>query len=131
MMDIEFRGKALSGAGWVYGYVIHYGLDRVIIDTKDWHVSEAVDPATVGQYTGLKDREGRKIFEGDILKPEFGNFPNLVVEYNADAAAFAAKANEPVGGEGKKTFLFSELPIGDLFAVIGNIHDNPELIKNQ
>lgn len=125
MRKIKFRGKHFLRGEWLYGDLTHKNnfannkeLEIVCID--GWQV----DPNTVGQFTGLYDKNGKEIYEGDILKRTvakengFGNFIG-VVDYKA--GGFLLKEE------------YGYCPFYDTFGstyeVIGNIYDNPELLE--
>ena len=70
MREIKFRGKTLSGK-WVYGYAAkfnHNSVPVILEDTEDGIEPRKIIPNTVGQFTGLHDRNGKEIYEGDIVK---------------------------------------------------------------
>ena len=137
MREILFRGKTDKGE-WVQGCyteTLRYNKLHWIWDGKN-HFT--VNPSTIGQYTGLTDKNGTKIFEGDILKftdkfsnyewigkVEFGN-PNAEYNWGFQLVYISgAKPNTDIllWFDMEETGAYSEL--------IGNIHDNPELLESE
>lgn len=134
MREILFRGKQVDNGEWIKGFLTKSrnieekpALLKPCIDYEEKGVmmSSIVDPSTVGQFTGLADKNGNKIFEGDILifynGEEFSNYE--VIWF----------------GNAYKVLMEGEMEIQDdldLFfcehsEVIGNIHDNPELLEEK
>ena len=141
MREILFRGKRIDNGEWVYGDIIHRryykNTDVVVIRTEDSgfdnYSDYEVDPDTVGQYTGLTDKNGRKIFEGDILKivhkyqspfdddtKEYTDVTTDVVFFDDEGLCFSY---------GESPFLCVADNVTAEYEVIGNIHDNPELLE--
>lgn len=132
MREILFRGKTSDGE-WVEGF---YSAEEYNLNTHNIEnipriqiigkcVSLGVIPSTVGQYTGLTDKNGVKIFEGDILAANFDeDFPeNLtIVEVVWNEYGWCTKEGSAVPDALDKSD-------GNLFEVIGNIHDNPGLLE--
>lgn len=114
MREILFRGKRHLDGKWVEGYLDH-------VDGYDaYTISEYfVDESTIGQYTGLKDKNGKRIFEGDIVKRRWNNYDCFIYKVVFDDTLCCFMAQRHRG--------FSSLD--DDFEVIGNIHDNPELLE--
>lgn len=128
MREILFRGKRKDNDEWVKGYPIcpEFDKSRAYIgylfpdDDHDIDVTE-VDPSTVGQFTGLTDENGVKIFEGDIIEYTDGCNDWLgAVKYACGDAQFVVRFI------GRDVESFDNLYSGDC-EVIGNICDNPEL----
>ncbi len=127
MREILFRGKRTDNGEWVVSdSIIHF--EHIIDRTNCYQLWERengwvdVDPETVGQFTGLCDKNGNRIFEGDIVK-ERGDAARTRYEIRWNEAGFEQKDIELRYG--------CLLERGDDLEVIGNIHDNPELLKRR
>lgn len=145
MRPIIFRGKRLDNGKLEIGdllenqgrnFIYHATSETTIEDNDDGRivvVAVEVDPATVGQYTGLKDKKGAMIFEGDILLLSDGksHSEDVVVEhglygwtfYNPQTATFYSDGSHTYVAVENCRFMFGT------GVVIGNIHDNPDLLK--
>lgn len=141
MREILFRGKRTDNGEWVEGAyfppantLISYRHE--LIDGVNTFMDFCVIPETVGQYTGLTDKNGTKIFEGDIIKS--GSYEFLVSHGkcggcdNTDNYGYIGFHLEPANEETK---IYMGYDLRDDIChyteaeVIGNIHDNPELLK--
>lgn len=121
MRGILFRGKNADNGEWVYGYywANELGNHFIRVTEEDYnYVLEDYEilSETVGEYTGLTDKNGKKIFEGDIIR---SNSERGYIEYYPNDCAF-----DVVDDHGFY-WLISEM---SNIEVIGNIHDNPELL---
>ena len=141
MREILFRGKRIDNGKWVQGYLFQIWDDAFILwgTTNDVPNMIKVIPETVGQYTGLKDKNGKKIFEGDIVRyiyepgKGFWNANQLSVirwgktGYTMDGI-FGTNKYACMSGQLCTIPFDQESTNIQEFEVIGNIHDNPELI---
>lgn len=130
MREIKFRGKSLGNGEWIVGDLIRINGHTFIFPdpAPDGFDRYMVDPATVGQFTGLLDRNGKEIWEGDIVRNQQhtgGFLPPSEDEIGAVVIRIDGGASVYVGGEfNRHRYLF-----GQINEVIGNIHDNPKLLK--
>ena len=142
MREILFRGKRKNGRGeWIYGNVNYYpNLNRWFIRLHPSlnavpTIEDEVIPDTVGQYTGIIDKNGKKIFEGDIVKEFF--WPKNIGVVSFEKGSFCSGMEsfygwiyKGVDGRTENRELYDS---GDYdcapLEVIGNIYDNPELLK--
>lgn len=137
--EIKFRGFNRKNNVWLYGFYLqnrgaHFVCPDEFATGKSWDDYE-IDPDTRGEFTGRKDKNGKEIYEGDVLMSQFSEKPFGVVTWHTDGYFFI-------------DFSFGEwqyygngfVPLGEImkrkidgkshqFEVIGNIHDNPELLK--
>lgn len=119
---IKFRGKDAFTRRWIIGALIPNGKRPGIAPFGEpFHLDEVV-LETVGQFTGLRDKNGREMYEGDIITDS--DLTHEVCWYD-DIAAFMAEDIES-----KKPFLLSDLDLSET-VIIGNIFDNPSLISDK
>lgn len=120
MREIKFRGKIFGGQ-WVYGDLFCQEDDEVRISPIEDHFFTAlVHSETVGQYTGLKDCNGTELYEGDIVKTDYGRLYKVLFI----GGAFVGISSSP-------SFSFLETKFLNGTKVVGNIHDNPELMRGE
>lgn len=148
--EILFRGKRVDNGQWVEGYyswqdiiTVSYGMD-MSCGCVDWDEVEVI-PETVGQYTGLKDKNGKEIFENDIVKILYTDWASQSVEDTRTLEEYLysiAKTAKVVWcedgwelmfkGKGKYGYtVYGSLLTGEhgFIEVIGNITDNPESLE--
>ena len=115
MREILFRGKTEKG-DWAYGYVQINSNEMALIYPMDDFIGIKVIPETVGQFTGLTDKNGKKIFEGDIVR----------VDADGDILAIMYCERGYFCADNNAWWEFID-ELGN-FEIIGNIHDNKELL---
>lgn len=143
MREIEFRGKRTDNGEWVSGFYVksqdyytqdvsnailsadgnHYGFGEYTFETYN-----EIDVNTVGQYTGLTDKNGTKIFESDII---IGDIPELIGSQNLIGIVEYQESAFIVKIPNRKSWLIQKVGFCSFvnYRVIGNIHDNPELLE--
>ena len=158
MREILFRGKRLDNGEWVYGFYCHVPCVRL---ERDDHMIQTIresgkiitfhpiDPDTVGQYTGLKDKHGNRIFEGDIVRYTFDSPDDPTATENGLKvrtgrifwsdwrASFAVTAgrnlsagiNNDVAIYVRGRQVYEYVRGANTVEVIGNIHNNSELLE--
>ena len=130
MREILFRGKRKDNGQWVEGSLLYdseqnEGFIAENFEDRAAYIREVI-PETVGQYTGLIDKNGKKIFEGDLLKWIDRIVKVVWFELNAQFdCKFVCYANDKI----VKNFKGIEPRDWHECDVIGNIHDNPELLN--
>jgi len=134
MREIKFRGKRLDNGEWVYGN--HYGTGQQSLELFWMNVADGIiDPETVGQYTGRKGSNGKKICEGDIVdwyadelvnggsKIERIEYKKCIVVWVDEFAGLMLTEQDQAGA----WHFYEDMKI----EIIGNIHENPELLEEK
>lgn len=147
MREIKFRGKRQDNGEWVYGDLLQ-GLDYIKIREQNVNKvaqSFVVIPETVGQYTGLKDKNGKEIYEGHIVEEDgmlsvckflnsIGSYAFIPIEmYKEDEeklnlCSTFREVYELFEEHGTDCFFENDVP-WKYVTVIGNIYENPELLE--
>lgn len=128
MREIIFRGKAVESCEWVYGDLSFHKEGTTFI--RSWEGTEdnlhyrssRVEENTVGQFTGLYDKDGARIYEGDIVVAELWpgvHFLGVVVWREKDCA-FSVRLSEN-----------NSTGVSTGYRVVGNIHDNPDMLERK
>lgn len=139
MREILFRGKRKDNGEWVEGflckkYFAELPHDRYAImfkteyDPKRWnpdYMTAEIIPETVGQFTGMTDKNGEKMFEGDIVKGLFLHGSSILSVVTFKDGAFGLEWNRGT----VKTFSAFTSICNVTYEKIGSIHDNPDLLK--
>ena len=132
MREIIFRGKTMESEEWVYGFYNHIPCGRWLCDEhliqtvkEDGRIGDLhrVYERTVGQFTGLTDKNGVKIFEGDIVRC------NRFACDGKDMVGYIVYNDYWFSVKEHKTPNSPAICLCDDFEIIGNIHDNPELLE--
>lgn len=146
MREILFRGKAVDADKWIYGDLRHIsdghgGYILCIVDNTNGKNNDVtgveVVPETVGMFTGSTDKSRTKIFEGDIVKGTAYSATNIgVIVWIDEISGFGVRyvnAPNPTAWVNSSILRCAAIGKTDEFAaeVIGNIHDNPELLKKE
>ena len=131
MREILFRGKRVDNGEWIEGFYAHSGEKKYILIDNDIAVGyiamKEVNPDTIGQYTGLTDKNGTKIFEGDIIKQDtaYKQIIGCVQICKEPLSKLYGVCEKFHDGSG--TALLS---VDGDYEVIGNIFGNPELLRS-
>lgn len=141
MREIKFRGKRINSGTMVFGDLLNgigakynkkYIYPNVVLLPKDCHIMDGyeVEPETIGQYTGLRDKNGKEIYEGDIVKINGADRIYYIRWFDDMCFGFA-----DIRSDYLNTFYEcynthnNGFPCDTHIEVIGNIYENPELIK--
>ncbi len=135
--QIKFRAQDIASNKWLYGDLRHHK-DDVCIFEQGGTKGEQVKHDTIGQFVGLKDKNGKEIYEGDIMYSEFsdGSGGYSLIGWNEreasfgmmDAYSYQSKQEGYDFPEFKNYVLIAHLQKALICEVVGNIYDNPELL---
>lgn len=130
MREILFKGKRKDNGEWIRGDLSQHKTGKKFIKCGSATSSYEVIPDSIGQYVGLTDKNGNKVFEGDIVEGHCHSqwshrLQRCVIVYDRDSFKSRHYLNYP---NGKHYFEYKVLFSKDV-VVIGNAYDNPELLK--
>lgn len=128
MREIKFRGRSVFDGSWVYGYLrVRDGVPHAIIESPRG-LGYNVYTDTVGQYTGLKDKNGKEIYEDDLVKSNKGIIYRVF--YDTGNAAYLVSCRNNWANKEAKPVLIHRLDwlIRRDAVVVGSIYENPELL---
>lgn len=132
MRIIKFRGKRLDNGKWLYGDLMHDNVGGCYIypiESEALFKENSVDPDTVGQFTGLTDKNGKEIYEGDVIGCHNPEIKHLIF-YNEKQGRFMAALNGDIENDFIGVCGLDDRRWMASKDVIGNIHDNPELLNS-
>ena len=123
MREILFRGKSVTDGRWVFGDLSNYGDYRAITTTRGFSIIDSCEviPETIGQYTGLTDKNGKRVFEADIVKV-YDVYCNETV---VGVVEFCDGSFRICDTDFTSYYRWMDYEV----EVIGNIYDNPELMN--
>jgi len=120
--EILFRGKRVKDGKWVEGLLTKDIKGHIRIQYNPRYFSVVVNPESVGQFTGMTDKNGTKIFEGDIVKEQYKAYERIYnVFWDEDYFVFRAKSKD-------YSYHLDEI-IPSHCEVIGNVFENKEILK--
>lgn len=124
MRKVKFRGRDFAGL-WHIGDLIHNDDDLLI---RNGCLSTFIENETAGQFTGITDKNGKEIYEGDIIGCHNPDIKHLIF-YNEKQGRFMAALNGDIDNDFVGVCGLDDSRWNASKEVIGNIHDNPELLK--
>ncbi len=144
MRTIKFRGYNKKNSEWLFGsYILnrghHFVAPNEFADSKTWEDYEVIEE-TIGQFTGLYDKNGEEVYEGDILlwtrknvhiegRPLQDFADRCVIFYDDDKRAFRFRYKFDCGSCSGLLDFSDDRADESYIEIIGNIHDNPELLE--
>lgn len=133
--EIKFRGWGIHVKRWIFGDLLTASEDGRAIqyyDEEDGWMCDNVNEKTIGQFTGFYDTNGQPIFEGDILKCRIKKFEHIPYVVGYRLGLFETRPNNQNLASSPLKYLLNDDDEGTAlksWTIIGNIHDNPELLE--